>query len=119
MFFDSVPRKHLDFLTSLTLYHQTADVVCVHGGVLDDRPLHLQDPQTLIWGPDGFPDGYHGQEAVVYGHRDNSVPDEKGWPRPCLKANRTFGIDTISHGFLTAMSFPDLQVIQSGSQGWE
>jgi hypothetical protein len=28
--------------------------------------------------------------------------------------NGTFGIDTISHGVLTAMSFPDFQVIQSG-----
>jgi serine/threonine protein phosphatase 1 len=119
IFFDLVPREHVEFLQSLKLYHRTADVVCVHGGVLDDRPLRLQDPQTLIWGPGGFPDGYQGQEAVVYGHRDNSVRDENGWPGPCLKTNRTFGIDTISHGFLTAMSFPDLQVIQSGWEGWE
>ena len=119
IFFDSMPRKHLEFLKRLKLYHRTADVVCVHGGVLGDRPLDQQDPETLLWGPDGFPDGYHGLEAVVYGHWNNSVPDENGWPGPCVKANRTFGIDTISHGFLTAMSFPDGEVIQSGWGGWE
>jgi len=114
VFFDLVPSEHLEFLKSLTLYHRTADVACVHGGVdLKGTPLHLQDPETLIWGPDGFPDGYHGQEAVVYGHRDNSVIDETGWPGPRIKANRTYGIDTISHGVLTAMSFPDGKVIQS------
>jgi serine/threonine protein phosphatase 1 len=113
VFFDLVPREHLELLKSLTLYHRTADVVCVHGGILDGIPLHLQDPQTLIWGPDGFPDGYHGQEAVVYGHWSNSVVDETGWPAPFIKGNRTFGIDTISHGVLTAMRFPDGKIFQS------
>ncbi len=115
VFFDLVPPEHLEFLKSLTLYHRTADVVCVHGGVgLKGSPLHLQDAETLIWGPDDFPDGYRGREAVVYGHWDNSVMDETGWPSPRLKANRTFGIDTISHGVLSAMSFPDGRVMQSG-----
>lgn len=114
VFFDLVPRRHLDFLKGLTLYHRTPDVVCVHGGLnLKGSPLHLQDRETLIWGPDGFPDGYHGQETVVYGHRDNSVTDENGWPSPRITANHAFGIDTISHGVLTAMSFPDGRVIQS------
>jgi serine/threonine protein phosphatase 1 len=114
VFFDLVPPRHLEFLKSLTLYHRTPDVVCVHGGIRDDRPLNLHDPETLLWGPDGFPEGYHGQEAVVYGHWDNSVINETGRPGPCVKANGTFGIDTISRGVLTAMRFPDSQVIQSG-----
>jgi len=114
VFFDVVPPEHLEFLKSLRLYHRTADVVCVHGGLdLKGSPPHVLDPETLIWGPDGFPDGYHGQDAVVYGHWDNSIVDETGWPVPRAKANRTFGIDTISHGVLTAMSFPDGRVIQS------
>ena len=113
-FFGVVPPEHLEFLKSLTLYHRTPDVVCVHGGIRDDRPLNLHDPETLLWGPDGFPEGYHGQEAVVYGHWDNSAMDETGWPGPCVTENGTFGIDTISHGVLTAMSFPDCQLIQSG-----
>jgi len=113
-FFDSMPSSHLALLENLQPYHRTEDVICVHGGILNGIPLHLQDPQTLVWGPDDFPAGYHGQEAVVYGHWDNSVVDETGWPGPCVMENGTFGIDTISYGVLTAMSFPDFQVIQSG-----
>jgi len=115
VFFDLVPREHLDLLKGLRLYYRTPDVVCVHAGVdLKGSPLHLQDPETLLWGPDGFPDGYRGQEAVVYGHWNNSVIDETGWPGPRTKANRTYGIDSISHGVLTAMRFPEGRVVQSG-----
>jgi len=109
-----MPAEHLEFLKSLTLYHRTPDVVRVHVGIRDDRPLNLHDAETLLWGPDDFPEGYHGQEAVVYGHWDNSVINETGWPGPCVAGNGTFGVDTISHGVLTAMSFPGFQVIQSG-----
>lgn len=114
VFFNLMPPEHVSFLKSLALYHCTADVVCVHGGVdVKGSPLNLQDPETLIWGPEGFPDGYRGQEAVVYGHWDNAIKDESGWPWPCIKGNRTFGIDTISGGVLTAMRFPDGEVFQS------
>jgi len=44
VFFEVVPPEHLEFLKSLTLYHRTADVVCVHGGIdLKGSPLHLQE----------------------------------------------------------------------------
>jgi serine/threonine protein phosphatase 1 len=112
-FFDSMPSSHLALLENLELYHRTEDVTCVHGGLLGGVPLHLQDPQTLVLGPVDFPDGYHGQETVVYGHWNNAVEDESGWPWPCVKANRTFGIDTISRGVLTAMRFPDGKIFQS------
>jgi len=114
VFFNAMPPEHLAFLERLETYHQTDDVVCVHGGVaLDGRPVQLQDAQNLIWGPDGFPDQYRGRDAVVYGHWDNSVDDKGGWPWPCAKENRTFGIDTISKGVLTAMRFPDGKIFQS------
>ena len=112
-FFDSMPSSHLALLENLQPYHRTEDVVCVHGGILHGIPLHLQDPQTLVWGPDDFPDGYHGEDAVVYGHWNNAVEDESGWPWPCVKDNRTFGIDTISRGVLSAMRFPDGKIFQS------
>src|SRR5271165_2674966 len=113
VFFDLVPDEHMEFLKNLKPFHCNADVVCVHGGVLDDSPVHLQDPQTLIWGPRNFPGEYNGHETVVYGHWNNPVIDESGWPWPRAKANHTFGIDTISHGVLTAMSFPDGKIFQS------
>jgi hypothetical protein len=32
-----------------------------------DRHYHLQDPDTLVWGPDSFPDAYRARDAIVYG----------------------------------------------------
>lgn len=93
VFFDLLPREHLKFLKPLKPYHRTPDVLCVHAGILDDRARCLRDRETKIWGPQGFPDGYHGREAVVYGHWDNSVMDETGWPGPCIRTNGTIGLD--------------------------
>jgi serine/threonine protein phosphatase 1 len=112
-FFDSMPSSHLALLENLQLYHRTEDVICVHGGILGGVAPHLQDPQTLVWGPNDFPDAYHGEDSVVYGHWSNAIEDDSGWPWPCVKPNRTFGIDTISRGVLTAMRFPDGKVFQS------
>ena len=114
VFFDQVPLEHLHFLNTLELYYRSENVVCVHGGVDPaGLPLHLQDPDTLVWGPDSFPNAYRGRDAIVYGHWDNASEDENGWPWPCIKNNHTFGIDTISHGVLTAMRFPDGEIFQS------
>ena len=62
---------------------------------------------------DGFPDEYQGEDSVVYGHWGASE-DKDGWPLPCVKPNRTYGIDTIAKGVLTAMRFPDGKIFQSG-----
>lgn len=114
VFFEQVPLEHLNFFNTLELYYRSDDVVCVHGGVdPTGSPLHLQNSDTLLWGPDNFPDAYRERDAIVYGHWDNSFDDESGWPLPCIKDNRTFGIDTISRGGLTAMRFPDGEIFQS------
>jgi serine/threonine protein phosphatase 1 len=113
-FFQEMPATHLAFFEGLSLYHETADVVCVHAGVgPQGSPNHLQDPEVFTWGAGGFPDEYRGTQAIVYGHWENSVEDEAGWPWPCILSNRTFGIDTISKGVLTAMRFPDGAIFQS------
>ena len=113
-FFQEMPATHLAFFEGLSLYHETADVVCVHAGVdPQGSPNHLQDPEVFTWGAGGFPDEYRGEQAIVYGHWENSVEDETGWPWPRILSNRTFGIDTISKGVLTAMRFPDGKIFQS------
>jgi len=115
VFFDAMPAAHLSFFANLKTYHETDDVICVHAGVdPGGGPLHLQDPEALVWGTPDFPDGYHGERSVVYGHWENSVEDDAGWPQPRVLSNRTFGIDTISRGVLTAMRFPDGKIFQSG-----
>ena len=112
-FFDMLPPSHDAFLTRLALTLRTADCICSHGG-LDTRVVSLneQSPQSLMWGGGRFPDAYDGDVPVVYGHWDNAVVDPSGWPQP-LVIGDTIGIDTISHGVLTAIRMPDRRIFQS------
>jgi hypothetical protein len=112
-FFDCMPSEHIRFLEGLRLYHQSADCVCTHGG-LDPRINRVQEQEreALIWGAGGFPNRYDGGEVVVYGHRNNATLNVDGWPTPTI-VGRTIGVDTISHGVLTAVRLPDQRVFQS------
>ena len=113
VFFDWVPVDHIQFFESLRPYYQGADCVCSHGG-LDSgvAGVHAQSRHALIWGAGGFPRRSDGPETIVYGHRNNAVVNADGWPSPRV-VGRTIGIDTISHGVLTAMRLPDGRVFQS------
>ena len=113
IFFDSLPPAHLQFLQNLVLYHRTRDVASVHGDFPLDRLLLPRNADIFPWEMDGFPDEYQGEDSVVYGHWGASE-DKDGWPLPCVKPNRTYGIDTIAKGVLTAMRFPDGKIFQSG-----
>lgn len=66
----------------------------------------------MIWGAGNFPDGYEGAALVVYGHWNNAALNADGWPAPTM-VGRTIGIDTISHGVLTAIRLPDQRIFQS------
>lgn len=114
VFFEAMPERHLDFFLSLRSFHESPDVLCAHGGIDHTRDVaSAHPPEIFIWGPPGFPDTYGGTRPVVYGHHNNAVMDEAGWPGPRIGDNATFGIDTIRHGVLTAMRFPDQRVFQS------
>ena len=113
-FFDSVPLEHIEFFCELKTYYQTPDVICVHAGLSLDGILDPHHDNLHVWGRLGFPEDYEGANPVVYGHRNNGVVDSDGRIRPCIGPNRTYGIDTIAHGVLTAMRFPDEKVWQSG-----
>jgi serine/threonine protein phosphatase 1 len=113
VFFNAMPAEHLAFLHELQVFHRTPDAVCVHGG-LDPRggPVESQPHQTIIWGTDGFPTEYDGPDTIVYGHWDDSQIDATGRPQPAI-GRATIGIDTISHGVLTAIRLPDRRVFRS------
>ena len=114
VFFDSVPTRHLKFFENLQRYHRANRVLCVHGGLdMDVEELEAQHPDSFLWGGDSFPGSYSGEDYVVYGHHSNAILDSERWPHPNLKENRAYGIDTISHGVLTAMRFPGGDVFQS------
>lgn len=112
-FFDCVPTDHMQFFESLRLSHRNGDCVCSHGGV-DPRvtALEQQTREALLWGASSFPTGYDGAETLVYGHRNNAVLRDDGWPAPSV-VGLTIGIDTIRHGVLTAVRLPDRRVFQS------
>jgi len=113
VFYDCMPQDHRRFFEELQLYCQTPDCLCTHGGV-DCRviPVLEQPRDALIWGAGGFPDDYKGVQTIVYGHWDNATLDASGRPRPAV-IGQTIGIDTISHGVLTAVRLPGLRVFQS------
>lgn len=114
LFFSALPAKHVQFFGNLQRYHRADGVLCVHGGI-DTRvqQLESQNPEVFLWGCNDFPDSYRGEDSIVYGHHRNAVLDAAGWPHPNIKDNRTYGIDTISHGVLTAIRFPGGHVFQS------
>ena len=113
IFVDCMSAEHLRFFEGLRLFCQTEDCLCVHGG-LDTRIANVRDqsPHALIWGAGDFPNGYEGAEPVVYGHRNNTILTADNWPAPMV-VGRTFGIDSISHGILTAIRLPDQRIYQS------
>jgi serine/threonine protein phosphatase 1 len=113
VFFDAMPESHRRFFESLRLVHVTADAVCVHAGIDPDvAAIEDQFPRTFLWGAGAFPEGYAGERPVVYGHFNNAVFDDSGWPHPRI-TGKTVGIDTIAHGVLTAVRLPEGRVFQS------
>jgi serine/threonine protein phosphatase 1 len=113
IFFNQVPADHLRFLEDLKPLWRTPEAICVHGGIdpccgnLED-----QDKEDLLWGADTFPSQYLGRDLIVYGHRNDGIINQYGWPEPNV-SGRTIGIDTISHGILTAIRLPEGRVFQS------
>ena len=112
VFFNAMPREHLEFFQRLPPYYRERDVLCVHGGVDLEGAIDPADVNTCVWGPTGFPEEYSGADSVVYGHRNNAIVNDDGSVQPRIGPNKTYGIDTISHGVLTALRLPDGKVFQ-------
>jgi serine/threonine protein phosphatase 1 len=113
VFFDAVPPSHRAFFAQLGLSYENDDCICTHAG-LDPRVPALGDQtlEALVWGHSAFPAEYRDGPTIVYGHWNNADLDAQGWPTPKIAGN-TIGIDTISHGVLTAVRMPDRHVFQS------
>ena len=112
LFFDTLPPTHVGFFRELRLFYQTADGIFVHAGVeAQIASLEQQSPFTLLMGTFNFPQGYAGSDVVVYGHHDDAEVRD-GWPLPRVTSS-TIGIDTISHGVLTAVRLPERTIFQS------
>lgn len=113
LFFNAVPAEHMEFLMGLRIFFRTPEAVFVHAGVdPGGGKVEEQQNDSLIWGVDGFPDRYQGDDTIVYGHANNATLDEAGWPHPPI-VGRTYGLDTIAHGVLTALKLPDGTIVQN------
>jgi serine/threonine protein phosphatase 1 len=113
LFLHGMPQEHLEFFLHLEPYYREQGIICVHGGVDLEGAIDPGDVNTCVWGPSGFPEEYSGEDAVVYGHQNNAVVNDDGAIQPCIGSNKTYGIDTISHGVLTALRLPDGKIFQS------
>ena len=114
VFFQSVPESHIRFFENLKPYYRSVNAVCVHAGY-DENAVSAgaQTVEPFVWGSNDFPEAYYGRDRIVYGHHRNAVLDSAEWPQPNIRPNRTYGIDSIGHGVLTAIRFPDCAVFQS------
>jgi len=66
---DAVPQAHVNFLQSLTLFHEAGEYLFVHAGIRRGIPLARQTPQDLTFIRHGFLDDDNPHPwRVVHGH---------------------------------------------------
>ena len=112
VFFNALPPTHVEFFRGLQLFYQLADCIFVHAGLdVQIASLEKQPPFALLMGTFNFPGLYFGPSVVVYGHHDDAEV-RNGWPHPRVTP-WAVGIDTVSHGVLTAVRLPDRTIFQS------
>ena len=112
-FFDAMPREHLQFFENLEAFHAEPGIICAHAGVDLQGSLNSAELDCYVWGVNGFPEEYSGADSVIYGHHNNAILENAGRIRPRIGENKTFGIDTIAHGVLTAIRLPEGDLFQS------
>ena len=105
-----------DLLRILKPEIRPSDVVALLGDYIDRGPdtrqcidRWFEGLREHVQAADCF---YDGPDVIVYGHHNNAAITDRGWPLPAI-AGRTIGIDTNSHGVLTAGRLPDGSVFQS------
>lgn len=94
------PASHLDFLTSLSLFHETDAYIFVHAGLRENVPLEKQTPEDLLWIRRGFIHStYDFGKTVIFGHTHA--------PEPLVQINK-IGIDTgaVYGNKLTCLELP-------------
>jgi len=65
----AVPQAHIDFLSGLTLTHETEELFFVHAGIRPMVPLADQIEEDLIWIRREFHDHYDAHpKLIVHGH---------------------------------------------------
>lgn len=103
----TIPREHLNFFSSLSLYYESDEYIFVHAGLKDRVPLEKQKSEDLLWIRNRFihSDSDYGKQ-VVFGHTP--------FPEPLVMKNK-IGIDTgaVYGNRLTCVNLPRMEFIQS------
>jgi serine/threonine protein phosphatase 1 len=98
------PERHLNFLVSLPLCHETDEYLFVHAGLRPGIPIDRQSPEDLLWIRSEFIDAHWDfGKTIVFGH----TPFNK----PLIERNK-IGIDTgaVYGGSLTCIEFPSRKI---------
>jgi serine/threonine protein phosphatase 1 len=116
VFFDTIPESHLRFFDALATRHRAPDAFCSHGGCNPAAgPLDAQSEDDLVWGNRAFIKSFNGPDFVVYGHWANATVGEDGMCSPA-RTQFSLGIDTSSHGIVTAVQLPEVQIFQAADR---
>ena len=83
--YGEIPPEDLRFMEALPLFHESKDIIFVHGGVDPNLPLVASDPEELLWCREPKP--HYSGKLVMVGH---TIQDEVMFD---AKANTLF-IDT-------------------------
>ena len=99
---DPIPPSHMEFFSSLKLYHETEEFIFVHAGLKDNVALEDQVEADMLWIRKPFINSdFDFGRRVVFGH-----PPVK---RPLVHSNK-IGIDTgaVFGNKLTCVELPDM-----------
>jgi len=100
---DPIPVAHRNFLSSLTLFHETQKYIFVHAGLKEKVPLDRQKNEDLLWIREKFIySTYEFEKQVVFGHTP--------FTEPLVMPNK-IGVDTgaVYGNKLTCVKLPQLE----------
>jgi len=102
----SIPKRHLEFLESLSLSFNCGDFLFVHAGIRPGVPIRKQREEDLLWIREEFLSCEEQFEKfVVHGHTPVRMPD--------IRSNR-INIDTgaFATGRLTCIVIEDSSIVE-------
>ena len=105
--FYPIPDDHLEFYTSLKLFHETEEFIFVHAGFRPQVPLDSQSATDMLWIRDKFlTTKYDFGKRVIFGHTP--------FRQPLVETNK-IGIDTgaVYGNTLTCVELPDVVFYES------
>ncbi len=102
-----IPGHHLEFFESLVLFYETDKYIFAHAGLRENIPIHMQDPDDMLWIRNDFiQSDYDFGKQVIFGHTP--------FLEPLIRPNK-IGIDTgaVYGHMLTCVKLPNIKFYTS------